>query len=97
MNANNEYIRLNAVVSGRVQGVGFRESVRYQAQKMALKGWVRNNFNGSVQVLAEGPRADLEDFLMYLWQGPIVARVSDVQADWQPASGEFDEFSVRYF
>lgn len=87
--------RLHALVQGRVQGVGFRYFVLEQAQKLALSGWVRNLWDGRVEVLAEGEQANLEKFLIILRRGPIASRVSQVTETWQPASQEFSGFHVR--
>jgi acylphosphatase len=87
--------RLDAVVRGRVQGVGFRIHVRRAARASGLSGWVANEPEGRVHCVAEGPRPDLEHLLAILRAGPPGAFVEDVRADWLPASGEFDGFDVR--
>lgn len=87
--------RLHASLNGRVQGVGFRAFVDYSANQLNLKGWVRNRWDGSVEVLAEGERSTLEEFLVLLRSGPRAANVTDLRFEWQPASGEFQVFSVR--
>ena len=68
-------IRLHAFVEGDVQGVGYRYFVIDNARSLGLTGWVRNRFDGSVEVLAEGPRAYLEILIDALQQGPRSARV----------------------
>jgi len=87
--------RLHAFVSGRVQGVGFRWFVIQEAQERNLTGWCRNLYNGKVEVLAEGELEALNDLLQLLRKGPGGSRVSDVEAEWSPAKGEFRRFSVR--
>jgi acylphosphatase len=87
--------RLHATVEGRVQGVSFRYFVTEQAQRLGLVGWVRNRYNGDVEVLAEGSRYDLEQLLIALHQGPSMAHVSEVNVEWLPARGEFSSFWVR--
>ena len=87
--------RLHATVEGRVQGVGFRAFVEQSAETLDLKGWVRNRWDGSVEVVAEGERQDLEKLLAGLRRGPRVSGVADVRFEWQPATGEFTYFSVR--
>jgi acylphosphatase len=91
----NESFRLHAIVSGRVQGVGFRAFVEQTAANLGLVGWVRNRWNGEVEVLAEGNRSTLDKLLAALWRGPTASRVTQVSAEWQPATGEFDWFFVR--
>lgn len=87
--------RLHVVVEGYVQGVGFRYFVCDTAQSLRLTGWVRNRWNGSVEVTAEGPRPVLEKLLAALYRGPRSADVHGVQPEWLIASGEFNGFSVK--
>jgi len=70
---------LRFVVRGRVQGVGFRWFVEREAHLLALSGWVRNNADGSVEVLAQGTRDQLLGLRSRLRQGPRAARVDDVE------------------
>jgi acylphosphatase len=86
---------LHAIVRGRVQGVGFRFFVERQARAIGLTGYVRNSGDGSVEVVAEGPRLLLESLLQDLRRGPRTAQVREVVADWREASGAFADFSVR--
>jgi len=86
----------HAVVTGRVQGVGFRYSTIRQARALGLAGTVSNHFDGSVHVDAEGPRPSLERLLAWLSKGPPGAHVSGVQVDWLAWSGRFREFDVEF-
>jgi acylphosphatase len=86
--------RLELVVRGRVQGVYFRASTQAEARRLALTGWVRNEPDGSVRVLAEGPRAALEALERWCHHGPAGARVDDVIASWSIADGRFADFAV---
>jgi acylphosphatase len=87
--------RLEAVVHGRVQGVGFRLFVARRAARLGLTGWVANEPVGRVRCVAEGPRADLETLLTDLRDGPSGARVDRVETSWSPASGTFPDFDIR--
>ncbi len=87
--------RLHATVRGRVQGVGFRATTRYEAQKLGLSGWVRNRTDGTVEVDAEGDEQRLEAFLAYLRQGPLGAHVDAVEADWGDGAGAPASFEIR--
>lgn len=87
--------RLHAIVSGRVQGVGFRAFVESVAYSLGVVGWVRNRWDGTVEVLAEGKRPQLEKLLEALNRGPRASAVKQVQVEWQAATGEFYGFSVR--
>ncbi len=85
---------LHAIIKGRVQGVSFRYFVLDQAEKLDLVGWVRNRWNGSVEVTAEGSRKNLDLLLQALRDGPPMASVSDVDFEWLPYTGEFTGFQV---
>ena len=88
-------VRLEAVVRGRVQGVGYRYFVLDEAARLDLRGWVANEFDGSVRCVAEGPRPALERLLASLRAGPPMARVESVTVTWSTATGEFADFGVR--
>jgi acylphosphatase len=79
--------RLTALVSGRVQGVGYRVFVRREAVDRRLAGYVENLSDGRVEVVAEGPRAELEHFLERLAVGPLHAQVEGIDASWGEAGG----------
>ncbi len=87
--------RLHAEVFGDVQGVGFRAFVLRRALTYGVTGWVRNRPGGSVELLAEGPRAALETLLADVTQGPSASTVDRVETEWGPASSEFRVFGVR--
>ena len=87
--------RLEAVVHGRVQGVGFRAHIRRAARERGIAGWVANESGGRVHCVAEGPRPDLERLLAIIRVGPPGASVDEVRAEWLPATGEFSGFNVR--
>ena len=86
--------RARLLISGRVQGVGYRASASWAARNLGLKGWVRNLDDGRVEALVEGPRAKIEELVGWAHQGPPAARVSDVDVTWEPATGEFRTFDV---
>ncbi len=88
--------RLEAVVHGSVQGVGFRYHTRLRATALGLTGYVRNCWDGTVEVVAEGTPQALMVLLEYLREGPTAAVVTDVDVRWKPATGEFDRFGVRF-
>jgi acylphosphatase len=90
----NEISRMHAIVEGRVQGVGFRYYVVDMAQSLGVSGWVRNRWDDTVEVIAEGNRDILEKLLAGLRRGPRAAYVSNVQVDWEPATGEFKSFWI---
>jgi acylphosphatase len=87
--------RLEAQVTGRVQGVGFRWYVVREASALGLDGWVANLRDGSVRCVAEGPDPDLERLLAALRAGPPGATVGDVTVAWLPPAGEPSGFRIR--
>jgi acylphosphatase len=94
--ANGDPARVVAVVRGRVQAVGFRYFVVGEARRMGVHGFVRNLYDGrSVEVVAEGQRADLEALLVRLREGPPGAHVDAVDTEWMLALGNFRGFGVR--
>jgi acylphosphatase len=86
--------RLHAVVRGSVQGVGFRYFIQRKAQQLSLRGWVRNNDDGTVELVAEGPRSELERLKMASEEGPRMARVERVEVQWSPATGGLGDFEL---
>jgi acylphosphatase len=88
-------MRLEATVTGRVQGVYFRQSTVEQARALGLSGWVANRPNGSVAVCAEGEAGALKRLLEWLHHGPPAAHVENVTADWSAAADSFRGFAVR--
>jgi acylphosphatase len=87
--------RLEATITGEVQGVGFRYFVLRYALRLGLRGSVRNLPDGGVEVVAEGPRRLLDDLLRELWRGPRGARVDDIRVTWKAAENGFDGFHIR--
>lgn len=88
-------VRLHARVEGRVQGVGFRYFVQETANSLFINGWVRNRWDGSVEVMAEGERHDLEKLLLSLQRGPHPYTTTNVIPEWSAATGEFQSFRLR--
>lgn len=87
---------LHAWVYGYVQGVGFRFFVVREAQMLGLRGYARNESDGSVEVLAQGPHAALEHLLALLRRGPSAAQVRDVRVEWGKPGEHFGGFYVRW-
>lgn len=79
--------RLTALISGRVQGVGFRAYARRRALDLRLAGTAENLADGRVEVVAEGPRSEVEQLLIHLRRGPPHAEVTDVDVHWSEGSG----------
>jgi acylphosphatase len=87
--------RLEAVVEGRVQGVGYRVFVLRRARDLGLVGWVANEPDGTVRCLAEGPRAALDELPAALREGPRGAGVRGLHETWASFTGGFSRFEVR--
>jgi acylphosphatase len=83
------------IVRGRVQGVGFRWFVEREAAMLGLAGWVRNNDDGTVEVLASGSDEQLESLRAKLKKGPRAARVDGVEEHAAEAPKELKSFSIH--
>ena len=90
-----EPARLHIIVTGRVQGVFFRRATADEASQLSISGWARNRHDGSVEILAEGKRHNLEILLAWAHRGPPHARVDAVEAQWEQYCAEFAQFRVR--
>lgn len=90
-----DFIRLHTTVHGRVQGVGFRYYVLECAQRIGVAGWVRNRFNGTVEVIAEGTRTQLDYLIKDLQRGSRSSNVTQLNTDFLPSTGEFTQFTIR--
>ena len=89
-------MHLHIRITGRVQGVGFRDFVRRSAEKYGIRGYAKNLANGDVEVLAEGNKVALDEFLRLLKQGPPASKVGDVHIDELKGSGNYTGFEIRY-
>ncbi|HTU77632.1 MAG TPA: DNA polymerase ligase N-terminal domain-containing protein [Solirubrobacteraceae bacterium] len=89
-----EQVAIRARVSGRVQGVGFREASRRRALELGVMGWVRNEPDGTVALHAEGPRAAVDALLAFLRDGPRGASVAEVGVERARVEGH-EQFAVR--
>ena len=87
--------RVHLVVSGRVQGVFFRQSTADTARRLGLSGWVRNLPDGRVEAEAEGERAALEALVEWCRRGPPAARVDGLEVGWGEPRGGLGPFAVR--
>jgi acylphosphatase len=89
-------IELHAIFLGRVQGVGFRWTVVDYAEKHHLKGSVENLSDGTVEVYAQGPRADLKAFLVAIQADPGGACISSVRTHFHPAQHSYPSFRIMH-
>jgi acylphosphatase len=87
-------IRMHITVEGRVQGVGFRFYTQQQAQAYQIKGWVKNNSSGTVEMEAEGEKADMDRFLDSIRKGPSFSNVEQVNIEKLEALKGYHSFDV---
>ena len=87
---------IKALVSGRVQGVCFRDATQKKAIELGVNGWVNNTPQGSVHVVAEGTEEQLSLFIDWLHIGSNYAKVEDVEVEWLKSKGLNENFYVRY-
>ena len=86
--------RVRAIVSGRVQGVSYRASTADTARRLGLVGWVKNRFDGTVELEAEGPDDKITELLAWCRSGPPAARVDDVAVEELAATNADKTFSI---
>ena len=86
--------RLHGTIHGDVQGVGFRYFLMREAQRLGLRGWVRNRDDGTVEFVAEGGRPELERLRQAAERGPRMAQVTRVDSQWSAATGGLDSFDL---
>jgi len=96
MTRKQELLRIEAYAKGMVQGVGYRYFVITKAAQLGLTGYPQNLPDGSVAVLAEGSREDLESLIAVLRTGPRAATVPDVDVSWRAGTGEYKAFGVKH-
>lgn len=87
--------RAHIYISGRVQGVLFRDSMRRKANQLGLKGWVRNTKDNQVEAILEGERRGVERLIEWSRKGPFLSRVDNVDLKWEKYQGEFNNFNLK--
>lgn len=87
---------IHCIVSGHVQGVGFRDYIQRSADEYGLTGWIRNRADGSVELVAQGLPDSLKEFIECVNEGSLGADVEGLAVDWRSAKRVYDEFSIRY-
>ena len=92
----NRTMQLYVLITGKVQGVGFRNFTQMNAKQLGINGYAKNLPNGKVEVVAEGDKAQLDALITLLKQGPRFARVESLEADERPFTGEYKTFGIRY-
>ncbi|MGB6976899.1 MAG: acylphosphatase [Gammaproteobacteria bacterium] len=90
-----EKICIRYLITGRVQGVYYRDATRRQAEQLQITGWTRNLSDGRVEVMAQGTLENLEKFQQWLWKGPVLAKVTEVIVEPTTLTEHFTGFTVR--
>ena len=88
--------RIHIFVTGRVQGVFFRQSTRVMAIKNNVNGWVRNLDDGRVEIVAEGETQNIDNLVTWCKTGPANSRVDEFELLDEDSTGEFENFDVIY-
>jgi acylphosphatase len=91
-----EKARCHVLVSGRVQGVFFRQNTLEKAQTLNLKGWVKNTEDGKVEAVFEGDKEKIEKILEWMRIGPPLAKVENLEIRWEDFKDEFENFEIKY-
>jgi acylphosphatase len=89
-----ENARVFINIYGQVQGVFFRSETQKKAVELGLTGWVKNNFDGSVEILAEGEKDSLEKIVEWCYEGSDRAKVEKIDYNWLDYMGEFNDFKI---
>ena len=92
----NEKMQWYVLISGKVQGVGFRNFTQRNAQQLGVNGYAKNLANGKVEVVAEGDKSQLDALVDLLKKGPRYARVDSLEIDRRAFTGEYTNFGIRY-
>lgn len=91
-----EKVRIHAFVSGFVQGVNFRYYTQKKAKELGITGWVRNLKDGRVEVVAEGDKYAIEEFIRFFKTGPPLAKVLSCEVEKEEFKDEFKHFDIIY-
>lgn len=91
------YTRVRMKVYGRVQGVFFRQSAAFVADKLGVFGYIRNLDDGSVEAVYEGEEEAVKKMVEWTKKGPPTAKVTSFSITYEPYKGEFKEFEIKYW
>lgn len=91
-----ERVRAHVIITGHVQGVGFRAHTRDRARAAGVGGWVRNLPDGRVEAVFEGPRSAVQRMVTWCYSGPPHASVEKVDVTWEEATGHEHDFRIAW-
>lgn len=89
-------LRAHILISGFVQGVGFRYFIKDKADELGLSGWVKNTSDGRVEAVIEGPNDKAEEMITLCRKGPYLTVVSDMKVERTEAIGNFADFTIKF-
>jgi acylphosphatase len=89
-------MEINCIVTGKVQGVRYRDYIQTAATELKLTGWVRNLPDGTVSVVAQGEPDVLKAFVEYLHEGSLQAKIEGVAVEWRTTKRQDDDFSIKF-
>jgi len=95
MDKDGKKVRAHLLIFGRVQGVSFRYYIQDIAQSLRIKGWVKNCWDGKVEVVMEGEEDKVKELIDWCYHGPGSAIVEKVDIKWEKYRGEFSTFGIR--
>lgn len=87
--------RVHIFVTGRVQGVFFRENTKRKAEKLGILSWIKNLIDGRVEAVFEGKKEKVEEITSWLKRGPFLAKVDNLEIDLEEYQGEFNNFEIK--
>lgn len=88
--------RAHVTVKGRVQMVGYRFFTQRNARELGLKGWVKNNDDGSVEAVIEGDEMKIKELIERMKKGPLLAKVESIDVEWEDSNDEFQDFEIIF-
>jgi acylphosphatase len=89
-------VRTHIFISGRVQGVFFRQETKEKAEELGVFGWVKNLPDGQVEAVFEGEKDKVEQIIKWAQKGPSLAKVNGLDLTWEDFKDEFKKFEIRY-
>lgn len=89
-------IRVHLTITGKVQGVFFRAHAQKKAEEFGVTGWVANQGDGTVTIVAEGPENKINNFVDWCHSGPSTSEVESIKVEKVEYMGEFCDFNIRY-
>jgi len=89
-------VRCHVRISGVVQGVCYRMETRRAAEKLGVKGWVKNRSDGTVEAVFEGTRDAVDQLINWCYSGPRHASVTDIDKTWEEPSDSYQSFDIVY-